>query len=206
MRVLSAVALFLLSVVSLPAFADDTGWAEAAKDDGVVVYTRQKAGASLHEMKAVGIIDAPPLKVWGAIRDYDNYKKTMPYTSQSQVVSKEEDGKVIYFYSVVSAPLVSDRDYLIRIKDESDWQDGKGYLKTTWTVSDKGPAPRSGIVRVQVNDGSWLLEPRDDGKKTLATYYVYTDPGGSLPRFIANKANSTAVPNVFKAIKKTVSH
>jgi hypothetical protein len=46
---------------------------------------------------------------------------------------------------------------------------------------------------------------REGGQKTEATYYVYTDPGGSIPKWIANKANSTAVPDVFKAIRKTTA-
>ena len=57
---------------------------------------------------------------------------------------------------------------------------------------------------MRVNNGYWLLEPREDGKKTFATYYVYTVPGGSIPTFIINQANGMAVPKVFEAIKKTV--
>ena len=61
------------------------------------------------------------------------------------------------------------------------------------------------IVRVRINDGYWLLEPRENGKKTFATYYVYTSPGGSIPSWIANKANDIAVPKVFQAIKEAVA-
>ena len=43
-----------------------------------------------------------------------------------------------------------------------------------------------------------------DGKKTFATYYVYTVPGGSIPVFIINQANGMAVPKVFDSIKKVV--
>jgi len=60
-----------------------------------------------------------------------------------------------------------------------------------------------GVVRINVNDGFWKLEPSDG--KTHATYYLYTDPGGAVPKFVANFANRTAVPNVFKAIRKAVT-
>ncbi|MEN9800598.1 MAG: hypothetical protein RL653_4295, partial [Pseudomonadota bacterium] len=107
------------------------------------------------------------------------------------------------FYSVVNAPLVDKRDYLIKLIDQSDWKDGKGYLKVTWSaVQDPATPEREGFVRVKINDGMWLLEPREDGKKTWATYWVYTNPGGAIPNWIANRANGTAVPDVFKAIKK----
>ena len=180
----------------------EPSWKKAAQSDGVAVYTRVKKGTNLQELTAVGMIDAPPLQVWKAVRDYDNYKTKMPYTEESRVLSKAPDGKSLTFYSVINAPLVSRRDYVIRVRDESAWQDGKGFLKATWTSIQDGPPPKPDVVRVAINDGSWLLEPKQDGKKTLATYYVFTDPGGSLPRWVANSANGTAVPNVFKCVRK----
>ena len=78
----------------------------------------------------------------------------------------------------------------------------------SWTAAPKEQdslvPEKKDVVRVRVNDGYWLLEPREDGKKTFATYYVYTVPGGSIPTFIINQANGMAVPKVFESIKKTV--
>ena len=55
---------------------------------------------------------------------------------------------------------------------------------------------------VGVNEGSWTLEALDGGRRTRATYYLYTDPGGSIPKWIANKANTMALPDLFEAIRK----
>ncbi len=200
MNVLFALPLLLLT-------ADEPRWKLAAEPEGVKVYSRDRDG-DVKEMKAIGLIDASPQEVWKIIRDYENYPKAMPYTELAKVVATEGDGKVIWFYSVINAPLVDRRDYVIKLTDESDWKEGKGQLKVSWTAwnekGDKQVAEKENMVRVKLNDGSWTLEPREDGKKTFATYYVYTDPGGSLPKFIVNKANGTAVPEVFNAIKKGV--
>jgi hypothetical protein len=132
----------------------------------------------------------------------------MPYTVEAKVLSRTENDKEVLFYSLLNTPLVSARDYMILLKDESDWQDGKGYLKVSWVAArpeqDALVPVKDDVVRVRINDGYWLLEPREDGKKTFATYYVYTAPGGSIPVFIANKGNAIAVPKVFEAIRKTV--
>ncbi len=194
------IAIALLVLSSSP----DTGWELAAKEDGITVYSRS-AEENVAEVKAIGLIDAPPHEVWKVIRDYDNYKKTMPYTEESRIVAREGGDKVIYFYSVVNAPLVDKRDYTIRLVDESDWKDGKGYLLVRWTASDKGPPAKEDLIRVKLNDGYWKLEPRDGGQRTFATYYLHTDPGGSIPRWVANRANTTAVPDVFFAIRKAVA-
>lgn len=188
--------------------ADEPRWELATTTDGVKVYGRARGDGEVREMKAIGVIDAEPAAVWKAVRDYDNYPKTMPYIEEGRVLSREGGDKVTFLYSKINTPLVDRRDYIIRLVDESDWKEGKGFMKVTWTVvndmDDKVPLAKD-VVRVRINEGYWLLEPREEGKKTFATYYVYTSPGGSLPNFIINKANTLAVPKVFEAIKKTVT-
>jgi hypothetical protein len=196
--------LALTMLVGLgPTAAEEAKWEKKATSDGVTVYHRPRSGTAVKEIKSIGEIDAPPQVVMKVLADYVRYKEIMPYTDVSQIVETEADGKVVYFYTVVNAPVVSKRDYTLRIEDVSDWKDGKGYLKTQWTISkDKGPAPKKGMVRLETNDGSWTLEPIDDGKRTRATYFLFTDPGGSLPTWIINKANSSAIPDVFEALRK----
>jgi hypothetical protein len=204
-------SLVAIAAVTLLA-ADDGGvpWEEAAKDNGITIYTRDFPGSEVREMKAQGTIDARPEEVWKAIRDYPNYTKTMPYTAEAKVLQSEEDGKVLYFYSRLDLPLVANRDYVIKILDQSDWQDGKGYFRVSWSKYDapKGDPrhmdEKNGVVRTPINDGYWTLQPQADGSKCWAVYYIHSDPGGSVPKWIANKANGTAVPNVFAAIRKTV--
>lgn len=201
-------ALLALPLILLTA-GKEPPWELAAEEEGIKIYSRQKEGEPVAQMKAMGIVDATPHEIWKAIRDYPNYPKTMPYTDEAKVIAREDGDKVIWFYSVINAPLVDRRDYVIKLVDESDWKDGAGFLKVSWSgwneKDSKGKPERDGYVRVKINDGYWLLEPKDGGKKTFATYYVYTDPGGALPKFIANKANGTAVPNVFAAIRKVVA-
>lgn len=196
--------LSLVLLLAGPEASDDAGWKQAARDDGITVFTREREGG-VREVKAIGLVEAPPADVWRAVRDYANYDKTMPYTKGSKVLGTEDDGKVIYFYSAVDAPIVSKRDFTIKITDESKLDaEGKGYYLARWTVVDKGIPPKDDAVRLKVNDGYWKLEPRGEGKQTFATYYVFTDPGGSIPKFLVNKANNSAVPDVFRAIRKSV--
>jgi hypothetical protein len=127
----------------------------------------------------------------------------MPYTEVSKILAREDDDKVLYVYNVIRAPLVDRRDYAIKVIDESDWKDGQGYLKVSWTAAnDRAPQVAEGTVRVEINDGYWKLEPRDGGSKTFATYYLYTNPGGSLPKWVVNRANGSAVPDVFQCVRR----
>ena len=61
------------------------------------------------------------------------------------------------------------------------------------------------MVRVKVCDGAWLLEP-EAGNKTRATYSVYTDSGGLIPAFLANRMSNVGISRVFQAVRKQVSN
>jgi hypothetical protein len=192
-----------LSLLVLLAGSGEPAWRQVARDEGIIVMARMLEGGAVSEVKATALVDASPHDVWRVIRDYPNYTKTLPFTEESRVLASEQDGKIIVFYCLVNAPLVDKRDFIIRIRDESDWKEGKGFLKTTWSVMTEGGLPeREGVVRVKLNNGYWLLEPREEGTRTFVTYYLYTDPGGALPKWIADRANKTSVPDVLRAVRK----
>jgi len=196
----------MVAVVVFTADPPEAGWDKIAESDGIAVYTRERANSAVRETKATGMIDAPPPEVWKIVRDYESFTERMPYTEEAKVLSRSEGDKQIDFYSVVNVPLIDRRDYVIRLIDASDWKDGKGFLKVTWSATDQGAPPlRKNMVRVMVNDGYWLLEPRENGTKTWCTYYLYTDPGGRLPKFVVNQANKGAVPDCIRALRKGVA-
>ena len=112
----SLTALTFMVLLADPSPKD--GWEVARKDDTLTVYAREKKGTGVQEMKAEGTIKAPPEKVWKAIRDYENYTKTMPYTEVSKIVAREGGDKVIWFYSVIKAPFVDKREYVIKLVDD----------------------------------------------------------------------------------------
>ncbi len=178
-------------------------WEVKTNNSTVTVYARNKKGSPIQEYKSVGIIPAAPEAVFKVLTDFNRYKEIMPYTEESKIISTEQDGKVVYFYSLLNAPLVSRRDYVVRIVlDQSNWKDGEGFLKTSWTSAKTNLDLKPGVVRVKVNQGSWILESWEKNTKTRATYYLFADPGGSLPSFVINRANSSAIPDIFRALAK----
>lgn len=204
----------LLSALSLAADADDPQWeqkdfdckrpdscdAQQCCQYGLAVFTREGAGEGLKEVKAVGQVDAPPEKVFAVVSDYEHQTGNMPYV-QDQAVFSRTAGECV-FWAVADFPMVSKRDWVVRAKLERNLPGG--VYRTSWqpAVVAEVPPPEDGVVRLKVNTGSWTLTPLDGGKRTLATYQLLTDPGGSIPRFIANKANTTALPELFARVRK----
>lgn len=192
----------LMSIVASPA---SEGWEESGRKAGVVVYTRARRGTrSLNETLAVGAVDAPPWVVKNAIDDYEAEDGPMPYLKEMRVVSRDERGAVIYHRT--SPPLVADRDYTIRMSDDSYVRDdGSTVYVTRWrTANAEGPPPRAGIVRIERTEGRWTLEPIDGGKRSRASYEVFVDPGGRVPGAFVEWGTNTMMADVFKAIRVRV--
>lgn len=179
-----------------------SGWELVAETRGVAVFERPRAGSSAREVQAVGEVDAPAPRLFRVLLDFERCTEVMPYTAEGRVVHREEGGRAVHLYTVLDAPVVARRDYTMRLVDESDWRDGKGFLKLSWTPSNRGPPPRDGVVRVLVNEGFWLLEPLDGGKRTRVTYRLFTDPGGSLPAWATAMANRSALPDAVEAVRR----
>jgi hypothetical protein len=196
-----ALLLALLYATPLPALAGDEGWNEAAKKNGVTIYNRSRDGSDVKEVRATGVINAPNWVLKNVVDDVGRYKDFMPHTKESLVLRREGDSLITY--QQIDAPVVSNRDYTLRQRDESRrLPNGRIAYKKSWSLANHlGPPPKDGVVRVQVNEGYWLLEDID-GKKTKGTYYLHTNPGGSLPGFIINAANTKAIPDLFAAIEK----
>lgn len=205
MKLITPIAIVLLTFVAIPGLgATEHAWQLQRKDDGVTIYTRDKAPRRIREIKAIGFIDAPAHACRNVVEDLGNFKHFMPYTKDSGIVAREPDGSIIT-YQWLSLPLVSDRDYILRVVDQSPYSSNgetPAFYQIAWTVAAKeGPPPRAGVVRVAVNTGYWHFDSIDQGNRTKATYYCFIDPGGSLPDFIINLANTTAIPSLFKALR-----
>jgi hypothetical protein len=116
----------------------------------------------------------------------------------------KRDGDSVVAYQRVSAPLTSDRDFTVRVRSSSKTaESGRVYLSHWETESALGPPEKSGVVRVKLCEGSWLLEPTGPNT-TRATYMIYTDSGGMIPTFIKNTGSQIGLRKMFAAIRKQV--
>ena len=167
---------------------------------GLTVWTREVKGFNAREVKASGQVDAAPAKVFEAVTDYEHQVGGMPYVEKAQVFSRSESE--VLFWAQADFPMVSRRDWVLRSTLMRNLPGGVYGAAWEPATVKEAPPPADGVVRLKVNSGSWTLEPRDGGKRTLATYQLLTDPGGSIPSFIANKANTTALPELFTRVRK----
>jgi hypothetical protein len=191
----SLVLLFVFSAGNLHA----AEWKEVSRDGNLVVYVRHRADSAIEEVRGIGQFNAPISALRGILADVGKYSDFMPYTKESRVLPQNAQ----LCYMVLTPPLVGSLDYTIRVHEESlKGPDGGTVYRSSWELDNSdGPAPRPGVTRVTINEGSWLLEPI--GNQTKATYTLYTD-GGGIPPLIMNFANKQSISRLFDALRTRI--
>lgn len=173
-------------------------WDEVQNDDGIRLLLREVPESSLREVKAVTVIAVPAANIWAVVNDQAHYAEFMPHVVAVEILG-DAGARARYEYHVIDPPIVDRRDYTLRVT--LDANPAAGLYRRSWSCTrDEGPPPRDGVVRVSVCRGYWLIERLSDDTARV-TYWLHTDPGGSIPSWMVNRANTTSIPNMIRAVR-----
>lgn len=199
----------LAPVVLGGAVALAMGTPPAGASGDVAVTVTAVAGTDVKELKATGSVAAPPHVVRAVVADVDRYASFMPYVSESRTVGHAEAGDVLNYQRLsFGIPFVSDRHYVIRLTERRYLAvDGRAAYQIAWRVDGSVSLPSGpSAIPVELNNGYWDLKPEGStGKTTAVEYCVFTDSGGSLPKWIVSQANRDAIPRLFEAVRAAVT-
>jgi hypothetical protein len=192
-----------LAVLALGLLAGGLAWAQPAASPPKV-ETRAVPGRDVKQVNAQGIIDAPPHVVRAVVADLERYPEFMPYVKESRILSRDAPGEVVNYQRLsFGIPLVQDRQYVIRITERGyrDADRRRGWAISWRLENGLPPGASPDAIRVSVNNGHWDLRPaKDSDRATDVRYCVFTDPAGSLPKWIVGMANTEGVPQIFAAV------
>lgn len=179
-------------------------WTEAYHKNGLVIFTKDITEG--RRVIAVSEVEVPPEAVFNVLVDFEHYREFMPYVKESEVLSRTGDNEVVT-YARIAPPFISERDYPLKVRltrkaAAGDDARKDGTFKVEWTALPEAKPEVEGVVRIKLNEGSWLAEPLDGGRHTRLTYTLLTDPGGLIPDFVFNLSNTVAIPELFDAVRK----
>ena len=200
-RLTLSAGCFLTTLVS----SIGAEWVQINSNQNLTVYAKDRPGSSIKELRAVGLVDAPSWVILNLLDEVADYPDFMPYTTKAQLIERRTHETIIYFRW--DPPLIGARDVTVAVTQSSTKRaDGKTSYQLQWEPTNTiGPAPSPGVIRITLDEGSWKLEPTEDGKKTTVIYDIFTDGGGGLPGFVINLANKQSVFDLFQAIRKQVT-
>lgn len=189
-----AVICGLTALLASVAQAED--WQVAKDQDGIKVSLSEVAGSKYKAYRGVTTIKASMAKVRSLQEDVAGACAWI-HECKSQKLLKHE-GDQSWTYTQFNTPWpVTARDSVLHITT-SEAADGS-VTRTLEGVPNYIPEEK-GFVRVTQVEGFWKLVPKGD--LIEVTYQVHTEPGGSVPSWLANKFVVDAPFNTLQALKQ----
>jgi hypothetical protein len=178
----------------LPPYLHDGKFEQIADKRGVKVYKHRSS--DIIRIGAQAVFPTPPRRVQRALLDYHRQVGKIARLSEARVLGRGEGQ--LHVYQRLNLPVISDRDFVLEVRY------GRQRGDTLWlayrAVTDRGPPPRGGVVRVSHHRGSWELQPARGGKATRVTFQTSIDLGGWLPKWMARAGAGRELPELFAAI------
>lgn len=191
------LALLFYSLLSFAQTQD--GWVFKNEKEGVKVYYRKTS--DVYELKLITSLKVPLSGLVLLLSEVDNYPKWGYKVAESKELKKVSEMET-YYYSKLDFPWpLDDRDIIVQSKME---QDPNTRRVTATSISQPDYLPgNKGVVRMRNAHTTWTLVPGPGGW-TYVEYYIYSDPGGSLPDWLVNMALDVGPRETIKNIRNFV--
>lgn len=194
MRSFKRVAVIVgLTAMSSMTMAED--WKVAKDEDGIKVSLSEVAGSPYKAYRGVTLINAPVAKIRALQEDVAG-SCVWIHECKTQKLLKHE-GDQSWTYAQFNTPWpVTARDSVLHV---TTVQGADGSVTRNIEAAPTYVEDEKGYVRVTEAKGYWKLVPKGDA--TEVTYQLHTNPGGSVPSWLANKFVIEAPFNTLKALK-----
>ncbi len=136
----------------------------------VIVWQDPSDNGGKRRVHAAVLIDTTAAKIWGILMDCEHTPEFVPGLLNCRYVQRGKDSDVLE-QKLKRSWLLPVATYRFRARYEQ-------FRRIDFTRI-------SGDMREFV--GSWVLEPADDGRRTLVEYSIYLDPGFLAPQWLVRK-------------------
>lgn len=195
MRSFKHVAVIVgLTALSNMAFAEQ--WKEVKNEQGIQVSLSDVAGSEYKAYRGVALIKAPVATIVKLQEDVAGSCAWIHECKLQKLLKHEGDQSWTYAQFNTPWPVTA-RDSVLHITTE---QGADGSVTRKIEAAPTYQPQQEGFVRVAAADGFWKLVPKGDA--TEVTYQLHTEPGGSVPSWLANKFVVEAPFNTLKALKE----
>lgn len=173
------LAVLLATLVPATALGESAFAPLRTTKDGIAVARRPGRTDGFHELRLTARSPVPPDRLEDFV--WSSFRRARPPVTQRDILSRGT--REIVFHDRVSTPVVSDREYTMRIRRVGD---GPVLRLVFGTAPELAPPATPGFVTLPIVRGEWTFTPDGDG--TAVSYTVYSEPGGSIPAFVVRGA------------------
>ena len=142
--------------------------------------------------RAVGIVDAPPEKVWAIATDYSKYSEFLPHFKASRVLSRRGNQALIYLEALAVRETVT--------------------LWSQMRVSEHADPAGTQTIDCNMTSGNvdhmaarWEITPTSDGRRSILAFQFLVDPSIPFPSSIITEQNRQSASKTVEAMRRRVT-
>ncbi|KJH82924.1 START domain-containing protein [Stutzerimonas stutzeri] len=176
-------------------------WRLAQDKDGVQVYLKPVSGSAYKAYRGVTTIQSDLGTLRALQEDVVDACAWIHQCMKQELLHIK--GANAWSYIQFSSPWpVAPRDLVVKVTSRE--LEGGALRRELNGVPDY-VAENEGFVRVTKVEGFWLFEPMGEGGVRV-TYQMHTEPGGSVPSWLANKFVVEAPYNTLRDLRKRAEY
>jgi len=210
------VALFATSAIAgqldrkvIDELLQTSGWSEEDRDASVGLVVLSKPLRSVGLTAYMGVRDLPAsvdlARLWQVVTDVADHDRFAGRLAESTVVQRH-DGGIDFFQVIKPPPMLASvqRYWLVHTELERNVGGVAGHHRRCWSQigASEMAAIRAEIeqrypnaTEIALTHGCWEVLPAKDGTPARLRYRTVSDPGGSLPRSVADLLTTRALPD-----------
>jgi START domain len=167
--------------------------------DSIKVYTCNAENSKYNSIKSKFYLNATQHQLKSMLFDVAHLGDWQDQTVSVKLLKKINENEVIY-HTEVKAPVVSNRDFVIRLIYQ---QINAHEMKVTLTsIPDYIPKEKN-VVRVPMSKAVWIVKEERPGR-LFVQYSLEIDLGGTLPVWVINSLSHKAPYETFKSMKEKI--
>lgn len=198
---IKALTIILLFICGNLTAQSSDGWTLKNDKEGIKVY--YKKTSDIHEVKLVTSIQTSLSGIIQLFSEVENYPKWGYKVTSSKLLKKVND-KEMYYQSKLDFPWpMDDRDVVMHTKLVQDEK-----TKAIYSTSTSAPAfipAEKDYLRIVTSNTKWTLIPGPGGW-VYVEYYIYSNPGGSIPEWLVNMAIDVGPRETVKNLKTMLNY
>lgn len=193
-----SIILFVQLIAGIDTInSKDKGWKLRKEEDGIKVFSRDREGSNLKEIKVTCSLNTTVSGLVHVLSTKEEFPKWI-YACSESVVLQEVSPMETYHYQVTDAPWpVEDRDLIVHTKIAQNSTSGVVDIYGKGIVDYK-PVNRN-KVRVPNYEAHWIITPKNKNTMDIV-YLIAVDPGGSLPAWVVNLGLSDGPLKTMKSL------
>ncbi len=187
------IYLFIILFSAHCIFAQTNSWELRKDSEGIEVYTREVKESNFDEFKGVVYLDASVKTIIDVICNVNEFDKWMPDVEKAKLLKRTGDSIQIDYVETKAPWPVQNRDVIV---ERHLYHNNSGTVIMEMKALPNYLPEKEGIVRIKKMNGFWKIIPQKNKVKII--YQILTEPGGSIPSWLANLK---VVDNPFETLK-----